>query len=242
MTKPDSNGITPAIGLAGNVASMIPGMGAISGILGLGGNVLSWILGTDEFDWEGWKKNQLAGIDREYDTSLSNATSVAHKTANATIGEATNKQAMAGGVAGINNPGRLNAQTYANVAQNRDDAITSITNGLEQNRAAMKSAVIREASQGQMQEQFNQPTTIDYMNNLLGTLQTPVGQEGVGAIVSGIGKGADWLGNLFRGNKKGGTFGVTPGMQNSINNTANNSYISNFFSNRRMFDNIDLKF
>lgn len=249
------------LGLAGNIASMIPGMGAVTGLLGIGGNVLSWIFGSDKFDWEGWKKRQISEIDREYDTSQSNAVRTANKTANATIGEATNKQGMAGGVAGINNVGRLNAQTYANIAQNRDDAVTSITNALEQNRAAMKSAVIRQAAEGDMQEDFNAPTSLDYINNLLGTLSTPVGQEGVGAIIGGLGKTGSVIGNLFKGKQgidlgvgsgidKGdgtkasgfgnnfplqmtGKFGMVNQVPFANSNTSNSPYIMNFFKNNK---------
>jgi len=192
-----ASSITTGMGVASGIASTIPGIGpAIGAGLGLGSQFISWILGSDKYDWKAWEKNQLAGIDREYNTSLNNATSTARKTANATIGEATNKQAMAGGVSGISNPGRLNAQTYANIAQNRDDAITSITNALEQNRSAMKSAVIRESAQGQMQEDFNAPTALTYIDNFVKSLQSPVMQEGIGAIIGGVGKG---INSLFSG-------------------------------------------
>jgi len=208
------------LGLAGNIASMIPGMGAATGLLGIGGNVLSWILGSDKYDWEKWKKEQMGEIDANYNKSLGNATQTAIKTANSTIGEATTKQGMAGGVSGINGVGRLAASTYADVAGNRDSAVTGITNALEQNRAAMKSAVTREAASGSMQEDFNAPTTLDYINNLLGTLSTPVGQEGVGAIIGGLGKTGNVIGNLFKGKQGITNTGVGSGIDKGIGGNA----------------------
>ena len=191
--------IANVMGVASGPASVIPGIGPILGAgLGLGSQVLSWILGQDKFDWNEWKNKQKSGINANYDTSLTRATGQAQRTMNATIGETTNAQGMASGVAGMSGTGRINAQTYSNIAQNRDQAVTGITNALEQNRASMLSAVEREAAQGSQEEDFNAPNAMTYIDNFTKSLQTPMMQEGIGGIIGGLGKGANWFGNLFK--------------------------------------------
>lgn len=204
------------MGLASQAASSIPGIGSVLGAgIGLGSQVLSWILGSDKTDWDAWKRKQQAGINAQYNESEVKALNQAQKTANATIGETTNAQALASSVSGMSSPGRINAQVYSNIAQNRDRAQTSIVNGLEQNRAAMLSAVERSAAENEARENANAPTAIDYIGNLVNTLQSPVMQEGIGAIIGGIGKGGSFIGNLFK-NKKGSIPIVNTNMQRPV--------------------------
>lgn len=191
--------VNTTLGVASASTSLIPGIGPIAGMaIGMLPQVASWIFGKDKFDWNDWKAKQAQGINTIFDKSIANATGQANKSFNATIGQTTNAQGMASGVAGMSGAGRINAQTYANVAENRDNAVTGITNGLEQNRASMLSAVEREAAQGSMQEDFNAPTGIDYLKSIVEQFQTSVMQEGVGALIGGIGKAGNWMGNLFR--------------------------------------------
>ena len=194
-----ATGTNNVIGAASAVASMIPGVGPIAGLaLGLLPQVASWIFGSDNIDYEALKKRDLAQNQAVFDSGLRKGTEQANKSFNATIGQTTNAQGMASGVAGMSGQGRINAQTYANVAENRDNAVTGLTNGLTQNLNAANMATIRDYSQLGAQQEQNAPTALTYLENFTNSMKTPVMQEGVGALIGGIGKGAGWLGNLFK--------------------------------------------
>lgn len=192
------NNIQTGMGVASPFINAIPGAGqAISAGLSLGSQVLSWILGSKKTDWNKWRQEQQAGINAQYNTSLSNAKESATHIADATIAQAANQQGLAGAVSGVTSPGRLNASVYSQVAQQRDKGIMNITNALEQNRAAMLSSIEREAAQREAQENANAPTTLDYVNNFIGTLQVPAVQEGIGMMAGGIGKGVQSVINFL---------------------------------------------
>lgn len=218
---------TAANAVAGGL-SFIPGFGQIASAgIGLGSQIASWIMGNKKFDWGAWKDEQLRGIDNQYNQSLSNAVGQANKSFNATMGQTTNAQGLAGGISGVNAPGRVNAQTYANVAQNRDNAVTGITNGLEQNRAAMKASVVKEAAQGSQQEDFNAPTALDYLSNLTKIL-TPQNLDNLAMLGGGVLGG---IGSLFTGGN-----GNTPNkpVQGVTLNTIGNNTVSPLANNPSM--------
>jgi len=188
-----------SMGLGSTLAGGLSFLSPILGAAGMAGNVLSWILGDDKFDWNKWRDEQADKVSSRYNEGKQEMEKKAYNLADATIGQATNAQGMAGSTAGINSAGtgRLNAQVYSNIAQGRDQTIASATNAMENQKANALAAIDRAAAQGDMAEAFNAPNAITYADNFVKTLQTGPAQDFLGTLFGG---GYMGLKSLFSGN------------------------------------------
>lgn len=206
------------LGLGSEIAAGLSFLSPVMGAVGIGSNILSWILGNDKYDWNKWAEEQKAKVSTDYDSSLKKMEQRTANLADATIGQATNTQGMAGGVAGISSAGtgRLQAQTYANIAGQRDQAIASITNAMENQKANALAAVDKAAYQGSMAEDFNSPNAVTYANNFIKSLQAAPAQDFLGTLFGG---GYMGIKSFFQGGSNNKTSKLpiqTTGLENGI--------------------------
>lgn len=175
---------------------MIPGANFLSPIIGgvgFGLNLLDSILGRDKFDYNKWRDQQIGEIEGYYNKAKNETQTKMFNLADADIGNTANKYNMASGVAGINNPARLGADTVADIMSNRDKSIANAFLAFNQQEAGAKQQVSDTAAKMQYNEELNAPSWRDYASNIMNSLTTDTGQSFLGAVAGGVG-------SLFKNN------------------------------------------
>lgn len=199
---PDLKQVGTGLQTAATPMFMIPGVGSIAGGivggLGLGMNLLDAILGRDKFDTKSWKNQQISNIEGYYNKAKQETKDSMQNLSDATLNTMSNKSGMAAGVAGMNNPARIQADITANVLGQRDQRIANAKLAFNQQEAGAKQQVEDKAAQIHYNQEANAPSWRDYAGNFMQTLQTPLGMQGLGAIVGGGMSVGKWIGNMFK--------------------------------------------
>lgn len=133
----------------------------------------------------------------------------------ATIAEAENKSAQAGSVQGVGNAGRLAADTYAKVSEQKSRRISSIEDQYNNYELQHKAAFNNQAAWNKQQYEMNKPGFLDWLG--IGA-NIASGVAGIPGVISGIAK-------MLGGNNTNATPTQTDmsgspglGIDNSINN------------------------
>lgn len=140
-----------------------------------GGSFLPILLNKDP-NFAGMKRQAIDDIESTYTRTKNEAVETAYNLADATIGEATNAL-QAGSVAGVSGAGtgRLNAATYARVAENRDTGVQKIVNALAQNKAAMLSSRLNQIEDAQLEYDKVKPNMATGFTNFIKGLPASIG-------------------------------------------------------------------
>jgi hypothetical protein len=140
-----------------------------------GGSFLPILFNKDP-DFAGMKRQAIDDIESTYGRAKDEAVKTAYNLADATIGEATNAL-HAGNIAGTSGAGtgRLNAATYARIAENRDTGVQKIVNALAQNKAAMISSRLNAIEDQQLEYDKVKPNMATGFTNFIKGLPASIG-------------------------------------------------------------------
>lgn len=100
----------------------------------------------------------------------------------ASIGEASNQAALSGAVAGVANPSRITAETYARTAGERDARISNITAEMGQQKANAATSFDSQKKLASAEWEASQPNFLDYATggfSALSSLVQPLASIGV---------------------------------------------------------------
>lgn len=133
----------------------------------------------------------------------------------AAIADASNKSAQAGAVQGVGNAGRLAADTYAKVSNEKNRRISAIEDQYNNYELQHKAAFNNQQAWSKQQYEMNKPGFLDYLGF---GVNLASGVASIPGVVSGIGKlfGAGDSGSTPTQTDTKGTPGL--GINKDINN------------------------